>query len=283
MDTSKIFITGAKGQLGQALLAKYPNAKSADRTELDISNNESVKNYDWSNIGIIVNAAAYTNVDGAESSQGRLAAWQVNATAVANLAKLSLEKDITLLHFSTDYVYDGSAELHSEDEPFSPLSVYGQSKAAGDIAVSLLDNYYILRTSWVIGEGKNFVRTMLSLGTKNIEPTVVADQFGRLTFTSELVKALDYLLVNACDYGTYNVSNSGDVISWADITRAVFDEAGFKLTVTETTTTEYYNGKQDATAPRPSKSSLDLSKINGTGFISTDWREDLHNYVRKEL
>src|SRR5690606_29757497 len=142
-------------------------------------------------ITTILNAAAYTNVDGAETPEGRIAAWKVNATGPAILTRIALKHNLTLLHISTEYVFDGTQEIHTEDEPFSPLSVYGTSKAAGDTAVGLLPQHYILRTSWVIGEGKNFVRTMLGLAQKGVSPTVVADQIGRLTFTSELVRAID--------------------------------------------------------------------------------------------
>lgn len=176
MNDSEIFIMGANGQLGLALKAQYPNAKSADLKRLDITNKESVEGFDWSNIKIILNAAAYTNVDGAETTEGRVAAWNVNASAVANLVSVAQKHNLTLVHISTDYVFDGTKTPHTETEPFSPLGVYGQSKAAGDIAVGLLEKHYILRTSWVIGEGNNFVRTMLALGKKGVEPTVVADQ-----------------------------------------------------------------------------------------------------------
>jgi dTDP-4-dehydrorhamnose 3,5-epimerase len=206
----------------------------------------------------------------------------VNADAVANLVAVAAQYDATLVHISTDYVFDGTNDLHTEDEAFAPLSVYGASKAAGDIAVSLAPKFYILRTSWVIGEGKNFVRTMLELGKKGVNPTVVSDQVGRLTFTSELVKAIDHLLTTNAAFGTYNVSNNGDSVSWADITRAIYTEAGLKNTVTDTTTTEYYAGKEGI-APRPLLSTLDLQKIQSTGFVSTDWRDDLRSYVVKEI
>ena len=163
MDSSRIFIVGANGQLGTALRTQYPEARSADISELDITSRESVEQFDWSDIEIILNAAAYTNVDGAETNEGRIAAWNVNACAVANLARVAQAHNITLVHISSDYVFDGTTEPHLEAESFSPLSVYGASKAAGDIAVSLLEKHYILRTTWVIGEGKNFVRTMLGL------------------------------------------------------------------------------------------------------------------------
>lgn len=282
MNDSEIFIMGANGQLGLALKAQYPNAKSADLKRLDITNKESVEGFDWSNIKIILNAAAYTNVDGAETTEGRVAAWNVNASAVANLVSVAQKHNLTLVHISTDYVFDGTKTPHTETEPFSPLGVYGQSKAAGDIAVGLLEKHYILRTSWVIGEGNNFVRTMLALGKKGVEPTVVADQIGRLTFTTELVKAINHLLTTNAQFGTYNISNSGEPASWAEITRAIFKKANLDLQVSDTTTEQYYQGKQDI-SPRPLNSEFDLSKIEATGFKLTNWQDDLDNYIDKEL
>jgi len=282
MDDSQIFIVGANGQLGTALRTQYPNAQSADIDQLDITNAESVAGFDWSKVKVILNAAAFTNVDGAETPEGRMAAWKVNATAVGYLVKAALQHDLTLVHVSTDYVFDGTQNPHTESEPYSPLSVYGQSKAAGDIVVSSLPNHYILRTSWVIGEGKNFVRTMLELGQKSINPSVVSDQIGRLTFTSELVRAIDHLLTTNAAAGTYNVSNEGNSASWADITRKIFELAGYNNTVTDVTTADYYKDKEGI-APRPLKSTLDLSKLQATGFGSRDWESDLAEYIKKEL
>ncbi len=280
MDDSKFFITGANGQLGRALQAKYPNAKKADIAELDITDKESVENYDWTGITHIFNAAAYTNVDGAESPEGRAVAWKVNATAVCHLAKIANQNDITIVHISSDYVFDGTEDSHKEDEDLSPLSVYGASKAAGDVALQTAPKHYLLRTSWVIGEGHNFVRTMAGLAEKNISPTVVHDQIGRLTFTSVLVQAIDHLLKINSEFGTYNVSNNGNPASWADITREIFQTLGREdLTVTNTTTEEYFAG-EEGIAPRPLKSTLDLSKIESAGFNPTDWREDLVKYIK---
>ena len=275
-------IVGAKGQLGLALQAKYPAARAVDVDELDITDRTSVENFDWSGIEVILNAAAYTNVDGAETAEGRKAAEQVNVTAVGFLVEIARKHDMTLVHISTDYVFDGTKSPHREDEPFSPLSVYGSTKAEADKLVSQLPKHYILRTSWVIGEGKNFVRTMLELGKKGVNPSVVSDQIGRLTFTSELVRAIDHLLNVKAAFGTYNVSNSGDATSWAEITRAIFKQAGLPNTVTDITTAEYYKDKPGI-APRPHQSTLDLSKIQATGFNSTDWREDLKAYIDKEM
>lgn len=276
----KIFITGAAGQLGTALRQKYPEAKYADSDELDITVKDSVLGYDWSNIDVLINAAAYTNVDGAETNED--AAMKVNATAVGYLAEVAKAHDLTLVHISTDYVFDGTKNPHTENEEFKPLSVYGKSKAAGDREVMKLSKYYLLRTSWVIGEGKNFVRTMLELGQKGINPTVVVDQVGRPTFTAELVRAINHLLTTKAEYGIYNVSNSGEPVSWADFTREIFKDAGLDRTVTDTTTEEYYKGKTGI-APRPANSVFDLSKIEATGFHPRDWKEDLREYIDKEM
>ncbi len=282
MDDSKFFIIGANGQLGTALREQYPNAKFADQAELDITNSQSVESFDWSEVSIVLNAAAFTNVDGAETPEGRVAAWKVNASAVANLTRVCRAHDMTLVHISSDYVFDGMKEPHSENEDFSPLSVYGASKAAGDLLVEQLDTFYLLRTTWVIGEGKNFVRTMLGLAEKNISPTVVSDQIGRLTFTSELVRIIDHLLTTQAPFGTYNATNDGPLASWADITRRILNLAGRDdLTVTDTTTAEYFAGKEGI-APRPLGSNMSLDKLHATGFVSHDWTEDLRQYINNE-
>lgn len=282
MDDSKILIIGANGQLGKALQAKYPNARGVDSDELDITDLAQMNDFDWSGVSVILNAAAYTNVDGAETPEGRVAVWAVNAVAAGNLARIANTNDITLVHISTEYVFDGTKTPHVEDEPFSPLGVYGQAKAAGDIAVATAPKHYILRISWLIGDGNNFVRTMLGLGKKSVSPTVVADQVGRLTFTSELVKAIDHLLTSQAAFGTYNVSNGGESASWAEITREIFKLGGFDtLSVTDTTTEAYFAGKPGI-APRPLQSTLDLSKLEATGFTSTDWHKDLEAYIASE-
>jgi dTDP-4-dehydrorhamnose reductase len=282
LNHTEIFIAGANGQLGTALRAQYSGAKFADKDELDLTDKDSVGSFDWTGIEYILNAAAYTNVDGAETPEGRLDAWKVNAEAPSYLSEVARLHDITLVHISTDYVFDGTKDPHTEEEDFSPLSVYGASKAAGDIAVSLAPKHYILRTSWVIGEGKNFVRTMLGLGEKGVAPSVVNDQIGRLTFTKELVRAIDLLIKDNHEYGTYNVSSGGEPASWADITRSIFNIAGYDQKVTNTTTAEYYAGKENI-APRPLKSTLDLSKIQAIGFTPADWHEDLRKYITIEM
>jgi dTDP-4-dehydrorhamnose reductase len=282
MNSTSFIILGANGQVGRALQACYPDAKALDSDALDITNYNAVMNYGWDGITTILNGAAFTNVDLAESANGRVAAWKVNAVGPRNLAAIAQQRDITLVHISSDYVFDGTHKNHSEDEEFSPLGVYGQSKAAGDIAVSLSLKHYILRATWVIGDGKNFVRTMLNLGQKGIAPTVVSDQVGRLTFSEEIVRVIDHLLKSNSDFGTYNVTNSGEPASWADITRQIFKDGGFNLQVTDTSTANYFAGKE-GTAPRPLDSSMDLNKLAQTGFESRSWEKELKAYIKKEL
>jgi dTDP-4-dehydrorhamnose 3,5-epimerase len=190
---------------------------------------------------------------------------------------------MTLVHVSTAYVFDGSKEIYTEQDTPNPLGVYAKSKAAGDARVARLPKHYIIRTDSVIGDGKNFVRTMLELAKKGVSPTVVADQIGRLTFTDELVRAIDYLLTKKADFGTYNVTNDGPLVSWADITRQIFTLAGYtNLTVTNTTTAEYFAGKEGI-APRPLGSNMSLEKIHKTGFSSQNWLDELAEYVKKEV
>jgi dTDP-4-dehydrorhamnose 3,5-epimerase len=282
VDQKAFIIIGANGQLGTALRQQYPKAKAVDSAELDITNYEAVDNFDWSGITTIFNAAGYTNVDGSETPEGTIAARKVNVSGVNNLANAAKTHGLVLVHISSDYVFDGTIEPHTEEESFSPLSVYGETKAEADTIVADVPKYYILRTSWVIGEGKNFVRTMLELGQKGINPTVVADQTGRLTFKAELLRAIDHLLTTEAQFGIYNVSNDGPVVSWANIASKTFELAGLPNTVTDTTTAEYFAGKPGI-ARRPLKSALDLSKVKSTGFVPRDWQDDLGDYVAKEL
>lgn len=281
MDTKRVLVLGSAGQLGTALRAHFPDATFADREEFDITQPERYASEDWSAFDCIINAAAFTNVDGAESAEGRIASWSINSTAVGLMADIAIKHQLTLVHVSSDYVFDGSQAKHTEDEPFSPLGVYGQTKAAGDIAAARAPKHYILRTSWVIGEGKNFVRTMASLAEKGIKPSVVSDQFGRLTFASDLAQAIAFLLNENAPYGTYNMSNEGDIVSWAEIAQAVFVAVGKAAQdVTPITTEEYFKDKQ-AGSPRPLQSALDLTKITATGFTPRDWRVALEEYMKE--
>jgi len=282
MDDSKFLITGGNGQLGLALQKQFPNARATDAAELDITDSQSIKNFNWTNTSTILNAAAYTNVDGAETPEGKIAARKVNDEAVGYLADAANQHDLLLVHISTAYVFDGNKKSYSETDQPNPLGEYAKSKAAGDVKATQTPKHYIMRTDSVIGSGKNFVRTMLELGRKGIAPTVVSDQIIRPTFTTEIVRAIKFLIDKPGEFGVYNLTNEGDALSWADFTRAIFKEAGFNLEVTDTTYAEYSSGKPGV-APRPLNSVLDLAKIESLGFQPRDWREDLKDYIKKEL
>ncbi len=277
----KILVTGANGQLGKALRVEFPDAEFVSRQELDIASSTLEKARRWHDYSAIINAAAYTAVDEAETPEGRKAAWDANARAVSNLARVAAQNGVTLVHISSEYVFDGEVTVHDELESFSPLGVYGQTKAAGDIAAATAPNHYIVRTTWVIGEGKNFVQTMKSLAERDIKPSVVGDQIGRLTFTEDLAKGIKYLLDTHCPFGTYNLTNDGEPSSWADIAKAVYELAGKSGTdVTPVTTEEYFRDKPGA-SPRPLQSVLNLDKIKARGFTPRDWQEALKTYLAK--
>lgn len=280
MTESKVLIIGANGQLGKALRTQYPTAQAVGVNELDITNPQSVNSYDWSNVQIILNAAAYTNVDGAETPEGQLLAGKINDEAVGYLADIVNQKDLTLVHISTDYVFDGTQKIHTEDEVVKPLGVYGQTKAAGDKQAAKAAKHYIVRTSWLIGDGPNFARSIISAAKDRSELKVVADQFGRPTFTTELARIIDFLLSTKAPFGAYNGSNGGDTVNWANFARIILQTAGSKTIITDTTTAEYFAGK--VYSERPMYSTFDLSKLEALGYKPRDWREDLVDYIKKE-
>ncbi|KQO01975.1 dTDP-4-dehydrorhamnose reductase [Arthrobacter sp. Leaf234] len=278
----RTLVVGADGQLGRALrtaLDGHPSVEFAGRAELDLLGGGLDDARAWTGYDTIINAAAYTAVDTAETPEGRAAAWAVNVSGVAALARVATAHRITLVQVSSDYVFDGSRELYDEDEAFSPLGVYGQTKAAGDAIVATVPRHYIVRTSWVIGEGGNFVRTMASLAGRGISPSVVDDQIGRLTFTEDIAGAILHLVGTGAPYGTYNVTNDGDAQSWAEIAAEVFALSGREREdVTGVSTEEYFAGKE--AAPRPLQSTLDLAKLKAAGFTPALAADRLAAYVR---
>ena len=294
MAPRRTMVTGCNGQLGHAI-RDYVESHGLEGFEFndidtfDFSDPAQYDRFDWSLYGTIINAGAYTAVDKAETPEGRALAWKANAQGPALLAKVAREHNITLVHVSSDYVFDGTRELHDETESFAPLGVYGQSKAAGDIAVANAPRHYILRSSWVIGEGHNFVKTMMMLSDKVANGdlprvTVVDDQYGRLTFTGDMADAIFHLLDSNAAYGTYDLTGSGAVKSWADIARGVFDLAnGNGNKVEPISTAEYFANAKNPVSPRPTYSALNLAKIEATGLRVPDWEESLRAYVTKEL
>lgn len=273
----KVLVVGANGQLGRALAEVRPDYVFLGRDQFDITNPPEL---DWSGFSTVINCAAYTNVDGAESDAA--GAWAVNARGPKLLTEIARDNGLDLLHVSTDYVFDGSsATPYSESDPLSPLGVYGASKAAGELTVSSYRRSYVVRTSWVIGEGKNFVRTMTHLAKSGSTPKVVDDQIGRPTFARDLANFIAHIVDHRPEYGIYHFSNSGDPVSWYRLAQEVFDCSGSDPErVTPTSSSEYF--KANKGAPRPLNSLFDLRKVHESGFEPENWRVALTKYMEKE-
>jgi dTDP-4-dehydrorhamnose 3,5-epimerase len=268
----KTLVLGADGQLGLALRTAYGDeccVEFAAHADLDLTAADFAQSRRWEEYDTIISAAAYTAVDAAETGDGRAVAWSTNVTGVAGLSQIAIVYGITLVHISSDYVFDGTlSRAYRERDAVAPLGVYGQTKAAGDNIVATVPRHYILRTSWVMGDGRNFVRTMLSLAERGATPSVVHDQWGRLTFTSELARAIRHLLETRAPWGTYNVTGGGPETSWADVARKIFELTGRELArVTGVSTEQYFSLASAPVAPRPRNSVLDLAKIESTGFV----------------
>ena len=283
----RVLVTGANGQLGRALMSLLPQAgfvpTGVDLPEADISDTAAMEVWDWSRYDVVINAAAWTDVDGAETPEGRRLSWRANTVGPVNLARAAVRHGLIVVHRSSEYTFDGATVVHTEAETPSPLGVYGQSKAAGDAAISVCPRHYLVRTSWVVGDGENFVKTMLSLAGRGVTPSVVADQTGRLTFASDLAAGIVHLLTSGAEFGTYNLSGGGPVVSWADIAKRVYERAGRSSDeVTSVTTEEYYAGREGV-APRPLSSVLDLAKIEAAGFTPADSMERLKDYLNELL
>ena len=281
----KTLIVGANGQLGTALRAEYGDApwvEYATRETLDIAAPGLDTARRWRDYDTIINAAAYTAVDTAETPEGRAAAWAANVTGVTALARIATANGITLVHVSSDYVFDGTKpSAYTEDDAVAPLGVYGQTKAAGDAVVATAPRHYIIRTSWVIGEGKNFVRTMASLAERGVDPAVVDDQTGRLTFTDTIAGAIRHLLDSGAPFGVYNVTNDGPPMTWHEVAREVFRRTGHDPDrARPVSTAEYFASATSPVAPRPANSELDLHRIRAAGFEPHDAAEALAAYLR---
>ena len=280
MRGRRTVIIGADGQLGMSLRTLLPDARALTRQELDLGDPEAVRRFDWRGVGTIINAGAFTGVDVAETPQGRTDCWRVNVSGVGALVAKARELRARLVHISSDYVFDGTQPEHLEDEPFSPLGVYGQTKAAGDALVATLPEHYIVRTSWVVGAGRNFVRTMADLAARGISPAVVDDQIGRLTFSDDLAAAILHLLGGGAPFGTYNMTNSGPSQSWADLAARVFELCGRDPGQVSRISTELYGAGKDL-APRPRHSTLALDKLIATGFNPASADQRLVAYLRE--
>jgi dTDP-4-dehydrorhamnose reductase len=271
---SRYLLTGAAGMLGRdlqsALSGRFVTALS--RSELDITDAAAVSEAVAGHT-VVINAAAYTNVDEAESHEEDATA--INATGAGNLARAAAAHGATLVQYSTDYVFDGTAtEPYDENGALAPQSAYGRSKAAGETLVrSLNPNHsHIIRTAWLYGEhGANFASTMLRLAAERDTLTVVSDQIGQPTWTSDLANQTVALLDSGVPAGIWHGTSSGQA-SWFDFARAIFAEAGYDPERISPVSSEQFVRP----APRPPYSVLGHARWAMSGLAPIrDWRDAL--------
>jgi dTDP-4-dehydrorhamnose reductase len=276
----KIIVTGANGQLGRAVNLQYADSTeyeliNTDVEELDITSIDKVMEFvrDVRPYAVI-NCAAYTAVDACEKEEDL--AFRINALGARNLSIAAGETGAKLMHVSTDYVFDGNGiRPYRETDPTGPQGAYGRTKLAGENFVrEFCSRHYIVRTAWLYGDGKNFVKTMLRLSETNDKVRVVMDQVGSPTSAGELAKAIAYLLPTE-NYGLFHGTCEGDC-SWAEFTKEIFRLAG-KSTVVEAITSEEYG----AAAKRPAYSILENYMLKmTTDFMFADWHDAIAEYIR---
>lgn len=274
----KILITGSNGMLGhdleKVLKDKHELILTTSKT-LDITDKDkTMEIIKENNPDIVINSAAYTDVDGCETNQDL--AYAVNGYGVENLALACREIDCPLVHVSTDYVFDGTArDPIPEEGEIGPISVYGKSKLMGEQAIQeILDKYFIVRTAWLYGiNGKNFPKTMLELAENHPEITVVYDEVGTPTYTPDLAYGISQL-IETDFYGIYHLTNSGSC-SWCEFARYIFEIADRDVNVVPVTASEF-----SRPAPRPSYSVLMNKKWIENGFEPLrDYKEAISEYI----
>jgi dTDP-4-dehydrorhamnose reductase len=273
----KILITGANGQLGRELIKQLQGSDylATDVAEMDITNqNNTFQVVESYRPDVVIHGAAYTNVDGAESNIDL--AYRINAIGTQNVAAACLKYNAKMVYVSTDYVFDGTlGRAYNEFDLTNPQSIYGKSKLAGEtLAKHILNKLFIVRTSWLYGDGNNFVRTMLKLGKEREELKVVNDQYGCPTSTKDLANAI-LALMQTQHYGTYHAANTG-VTTWYGFAEKIFELSyNDRMKVSPQTTEEL--GRP---APRPKYSPLENMMLGlAVGKIMRPWEEALEEYI----
>lgn len=285
----KILLTGCNGQLGRAIQKEYGDTVEFLRTDfidaegitrLDISDIDQVMNFARAEKpDAIINCAAFTNVDGCETNED--AAFKANAIGPRNLAIASRETGAKLIHVSTDYVFEGNGTRpYVESDTPNPVSAYGRTKLAGEQFVrDFADRYFILRTAWLYGDGKNFVKTMLGAAQSRDEVSVVCDQKGSPTSAVELAKMIHFLEPTE-NYGIFHATCEGDT-NWAEFTEEIYRKAGLSIKVHHLTSEEYA-AMNPAAANRPKYSILEnrMLKLTTDKFMMADWHDALDYYLQ---
>ena len=285
----KILVTGCNGQLGRAIRKEYENDQ-IEFINTDVVEGDGVVSLDITDIeavlklarerkpDVIINCAAHTNVDKCEEQWDL--AYKINAIGPRNLSIAARELDAKMIHVSTDYVFEGNGtKPYTEfDEP-NPVSAYGKTKLEGEKFVKeFAPKYFILRTAWLYGEGKNFVKTMLKLAENHDEVSVVCDQLGTPTSAVELAKMIHYLEQTE-NYGVFHATCEGDT-NWADFAEEIFKLAGKNTKVNHVTSVQYKE-MNPASANRPSYGILDNYMLRLTSdYKMADWHDALKVYMK---
>lgn len=282
----KVLLIGRDGMLGSELYERLSSNSEYEVFEttietLDICDKEAVLlKIKQIMPQFVINCAAYTNVDGCETNYDL--AKKVNGDAVENIALAAKEANSTLIHISTDYVFDGTLsidEAYTENMAVGPVSAYGRSKLIGEENAKKAEKYYILRTAWLYGHaGKNFVKTMLTLSETKSELSVVCDQNGSPTSTTTLCYIIEKIMEINPDYGIYHSTNEG-FTNWADFAEKIFELAKKDVKVNHITSEEYkkmYPNSSD----RPKNSKLSKEKLHSVGIYPASYEEALKDYLK---
>jgi dTDP-4-dehydrorhamnose reductase len=282
----KALVTGGNGQLAQSLkdVVNHQDELDVDfqdLPDLDITNKQQLESYFSNNeLDYCINCAAYTAVDLAEEQSDL--AYAVNAEGPKYLAEVCQKHQVTLIHISTDFVFDGQKRIpYLETDAPNPLSVYGASKLQGERSIQeTTEAYFIVRTSWLYSEyGKNFIKTMLSLSETLNEISVVSDQIGSPTYAGDLAEVLTQIVLSSStNYGVYHYSNSG-TISWYDFAVEIFKQFGKTIEVKPIKTKDY-----PTAAKRPKYSVLETTKIeNNFDCLRKKWYINLNHISQNKL
>ncbi len=284
----KILVTGCTGQLGRAINKEYAGS-GAELVNTDVQAAEGVLALDITSIedvlglvrqvqpDVIINCAAHTAVDLCEQQWD--SAYRINAIGARNLSIAAAEVDAKMIHVSTDYVFDGNGTRpYTEFDPVGPVSAYGKTKLEGENFVKeFVRKHFILRTAWLYGDGKNFIKTMLCLSESHSQVTVVNDQLGSPTSAAELARMIHFLEPTE-NYGLFHATCEGSC-SWAEFAKEIFRMAG-KDTVVVPVTTEEYRAANPNQASRPAYSILENYMIKLTSsFRMKDWQQALAEYM----
>ncbi len=272
----KILITGSKGMLGSDLAVEFRKTNNeiigCSKEEIDITNKQHIKKIEKINPKVIINCAAYTNVDLAEKEREKC--YSVNTLGVKNLVEFCEHRDVILVQISTDYVFDGNKKGYNENDKKNPINFYGKTKSkAEDIIIKKLKKYYIIRTSWLFGKnGKNFVKTIIQLSKKKKKIDVVDDQIGSPTYTKDLSQKIVELIMNKNKYGIYHLTNSG-MCSWFEFAKNIAELYHLQCKIDSITSNEKIKR-----AMRPKFSILNNNKTSKL----RDWKKALASFSKNK-